>query len=177
MISSRRSIPLLVGIALLLCSGCGKPEWKEFSSDGGGYTVLFPGTPEHKTRNVPTPAGNIALNAAAVELRDVAYTVMYSDMPAMVLTIPAKQLLEGAKQGMTTKGVTWKQAQDITVEGHPGLEMLGTSTASELAGKQNLRVRVILVKTKMYQIMIGGRSEGDVTDADADKFFASFKLK
>jgi hypothetical protein len=37
---------------LLLISGCGKAEFKEFASPGGRFKVQMPGTPKEETQNV-----------------------------------------------------------------------------------------------------------------------------
>lgn len=168
----RSGAVLLLGVALFLCTGCGKIGWREYDSPNGGYAAEFPGTPTIKTQGVPTPLGEISTNITVVETRDWAYSVIHADMPAIVETAPPKAVLEGAKQGIGGKGIKITKSQEMTLFGKPALELFGQDDQN-----RRMRVRLFLVKNRMYQIIIAAGSDNLLTDADAERFFASFKLK
>jgi len=43
-------------------------------------------------------------------------------------------------------------------------------------GAQKMRVRAFIDKTKMYQVLVIGKSKDEVTTKDADKFLDSFEI-
>jgi hypothetical protein len=59
------------------------------------------------------------------------------------------------------------------LDGFPGKEVKfeGTSGGKKLTG----HIRVYLVKSRLYQLLVFGQGNVTVPRADVDKFFASFK--
>src|SRR5262249_50703758 len=101
------------------------------------------------------------------------FGVIYTDYPsALVQKVGAEALYAGAKQGVSLQMPGGKVVKEdkITIGGQPGRELL-----VDVAGKLQLRLRLVLVNNRMYQVMVTGSSEF-VSSGDAEKVFSSFKL-
>jgi hypothetical protein len=153
--------PLVIA---LLVGGCGKPEWKEFSSPEGKFKVLFPGAPKSETR----PAGPLTLKAHAVELRDGVYVVSYADLP------PGNPFDYSASiRGMAAPwGGKVLSETDVTVEGTrgKGFEMEVTNPRKGYATG-----RIVVISGRLYQIFALGNNMR-ASEPDVQKFLDSFKL-
>ena len=153
--------PLMIA---LLAGGCGKPEWKEFSSAEGKFKVLFPGTPKSEKR----AAGPMTLTAHGAEVRNGVYMVSYGDLPAGSPFDYSKSI-----QGMAGPwGGNVLSETDVTVEGAKGkgFEMEVTSPRKGYATG-----RIVVINGRLYQIFALG-SDMRASNADVQKFLDSFKL-
>jgi hypothetical protein len=77
-----RYLTLPAALLLVPLVGCGSPEFKEFNSPEGKFTVLMPGTPEKKSQ----AAQGITLNLYGMNVRNGAYAAGYADLPPTSLT-------------------------------------------------------------------------------------------
>lgn len=164
---------VLCGLVLTVYGGCAKPEWKEYANREGGYRILLPGTPQQETEAVKTLLGNLNLRKAKADLGSLVYMVIHVDLTPVMQYFPDKQLLDAAKQGMEDKGYQMNVAQELTLSGHPGVELRGQNATEGIY----CRARIYRTKGRMYQVAVYSNAEDRVTDADADKLFASFKLQ
>jgi hypothetical protein len=168
----RRVAVLFVVCGLLTAAGC-KAEFREYTNAAGKYKVQFPGTPKEQTQNVP---GGGTAKIAGLDERNGAYMVMFSDMPIPPNEPQAKidNRLEGAIQGMMqNNGGTVTSKENIMANGkYPGREVQGNITRP-IAGI--LRCKIILVGTRMYQVMVLG-NPSFANSADATKFLTSFTI-
>ena len=163
----------LCGALLTVYGGCSKPDWKEYANREGGYCVLLPGTPLHETEAVPTPLGKLSLQKAKADLGSLVYMVIHVDLTPTMQKYPDEVLLFAAVQGMKGRGYAMKRTQQLTLQGHSCTELCGLNEAEGIY----CRARIFRVKTRMYQVAVYSSTESRVTDADADKVFASFRLQ
>src|SRR5262245_25157841 len=156
---------------LVLVSGCGgMGELKEFTSASGKFKVMMPGSPKEMNQS----AAGIQFKMYAIEEKNGAIMVGYADMP-----IPAGEgaqeiqtRLDAAVQGMVGNvGANLENKSNITLSGHPGREV-----KADLP-KQNgvMRARIYLVGTRLYQLIVVGKSMWTNSDG-ATKFLESFQL-
>jgi hypothetical protein len=166
--------------SLFLLTGCidVKPNWREYTSKDGRYSIQMPGAPREtqKEATLPPPfSGQLTVQMATVDLGNKAgYAVMYNDYPAAIMAQPigTDQRLEGAvKGGVNAVKGTIVQQKSISLNGYPGREVQISS-----GDKKQVRTRIYLVKSRLYQVHVIGRDAATITSADADKFFNSFKL-
>jgi hypothetical protein len=138
------------------------PPWTEFRSAVGGYAVRFP-------TQAATNFDQLAHAARAVHGQSL-FTVMYRDSsPKVLAAVGADQLLDAA--GGTMDRVV--KEQKITFGGHPGRARwseitLGDRTAYQVS-------RRYMVNLRCYQLVVLNPA-GPVDEADAKKFFDSFRL-
>jgi len=156
---------ILAVFLAVLGAGCGNRglEWKEFSSPDGGYRLLMPGTPKGETR----AQGGVTVNAQTVELKDGAFLVSYTDLPAGT---PFNS--DAAIQGMATtyQGKVLSQA-DYAIGGKPG-----KGFELEINQPKGFAVgRMAVVDNRLYQLLVIGANRR-ATDSEVQKFFDSFEL-
>jgi hypothetical protein len=158
-------------VVLLLLSGCGKPEFKEFKCEGGRFKVLMPGTPKEQQQEV----SGIMLKSYSFENWSGAYAVAYADIPHSFgdLGSRMKVLLDGAESGMV-KNVNAKllQSSDIKLAGkHTGREV-----KAELPNKGLILARIFVINRRLYQVVVTGTREW-VASPDATKFLDSLVVE
>lgn len=148
--------------------------WKEFTSSEGGFAVDMPGEPRNIQQAHKTPAGEIKINIFAVSRSpDETFMVMYSDYPAEFLSkVSAEAIYQGAKAGVTAMLPGSKVTRDgaITLAGQSGRELY-----VEVPGKGQVRNQHVLVKNRMYQVVVTGSGEF-LSSPEVTRFFSSFKL-
>jgi hypothetical protein len=159
----------VVVMVLLVRSG----GWREFSSTEGRFRVQMPGTPVHKTQNVPLGGAQLVLHVFAHESAggQEAYVVMYNDYPAaLVQPGAAAAVLTGAQDGAIRgmPGSKLTSARDITLDGYPGREL-----ALEVSGKGKVHYRLYLVNNRLYQVVA---QQARPSAETVEKFFNSFQL-
>jgi hypothetical protein len=149
-------------------------EMKAFSSKEGGFTVLLPGKPAPVQQTVKSPAGEMTVHAfvTLVDGGKGTFTVTYNDLPAAPGANEVEQILEFAgKMGAAqVPGAKLTDQKKIEVDGHPGRQY-----DMDLGAQGQMRMRVFIVKQRMYQTIAFGTKER-LASKDAEKFFESFKL-
>lgn len=169
--------PVVVALALaLLLFGCGGPPAPaEFSSAEGGFSIMMPGDPKNQTQEVPTAAGNVTTSMFVSEFADQAYFVAYADFPeALVGMADPQTLLQGGRDSaMQSMDATIVSEQAITIDGHPGREVLATASIGGVDA--TVKARFYLVKNRLYQLWVAGAKD-KLAEVDMDAFLQSFKL-
>lgn len=159
-------------LAVLLVS-CQMADFKEFTSQEGGFSVLMPGTPEEQTEQVDTLNELIDMHNFAASKGDVGYIVTYGDFPFSVTRVntPEKLLkdLQNSVMGFG-KGVQLEE-KDITLGGYPGKELKVESAD----GKYIIYHRMYMVGERLYQVLASA-PKGQESSKDIPEFLDSFKL-
>lgn len=157
-----------------------QPNWKEYSSAEGRFSILFPGKVTEEAQ-VTQLAPGVELRLRIFKHETVAESsVMYADYP-MPLDDPAmaKSVLDaGAKGAAATINAEVLELKEITLDGFPGRYLKERLTSNEI-----MRVKMYLVGQRLYQIAITTPAEQGMSadkmknyDAMADKFLNSFKI-
>ena len=184
--------PLLIFACALLChaqSAAPQPsppalmlgEWGEFAPAGGGFSILFPGTPQSAKQTLSlSPQHSAELHIHSLTNPTLECSVIYADYPIPVGdTEVARRVLDsGAKGAVASVNAELLSLSETTHEGHPGRLL-----RERLPDGKILRVKMVLVGQRLYQIAFTTpRPEGatPVTahhyEATAAKFIDSFKL-
>ncbi|MDA1189963.1 MAG: hypothetical protein O2854_09875 [Chloroflexi bacterium] len=101
----RIAVFAVAALAVALTVSCGlagsTPEFEEFVSEEGNFSVLMPGIPEHVMQTLNDPLlGPIGVEIFHVELRTGAYFAAYSDYPqAFIDSVDQSLVLDGARDG------------------------------------------------------------------------------
>lgn len=154
--------------------------WKEYSSTEGGFSILFPGIPSESSQLVDASPG-VQFKLHIHSLKTLAeYSVMYADYPIPVGDpAVAKGVLDsGAKGAVASVNSELLELKEIALDGHPGRYL-----KERMPGGEIMRVKMLLVGQRMYQVAITTpREEGASVEmvkqyeTMADKFLNSFKL-
>ena len=155
--------------------------WKEYSSDEGGFSILFPGDPSQETKVLEAAQG-VQFNLHIHKLKALAeYSVMYADyhIPMGDPTVAKNVLDQGAKGAVASVNSQLLELKEITLDGHPGRYL-----KERMPGGEIMQVKILLVGQRLYQIAITTpREEGTSVEISkayettADKFLNSFKLR
>ena len=147
------------------------PEWKEFISKDGRFTVLMPGTPKQDMAETESDFGKGVLHLNVAQAGPTMYGANYCDFPAAVKKAPLKQVFDSSRDGAVTnlegKLVSEK---DVKLGEYPGREI----RIDVAGGKRLFRVRVFLVDQRLYQVVVFGTKD-EATSKESDKFLDSFK--
>ena len=162
----------LVGLLVAAPTDKTDADGKSFTSTKGGFSVTFPaGATEPKERE--QAAGPVKLVLVSSTLPDK------TAMQITAITYPAEALKaqtdEARLDAMRDRlGMSFRsKAEDekkIKLDGHPGRSFTLTLANGGLG-----RVKLFMVKDRMYQVMVLGPKKGATSKA-ADQFLDSFKL-
>ena len=167
-------VTLSGGLALLNVS---RPNWQEYRSQAGRYSVLMPGKPKEQTQSVNSAVGTLDMHIASYEDRSGAYLIMYTDYPADLVNLDrADAMLDGGARG-AVENVNGNliQQQDFPLGNIPGREIEFNAPAQGAQPATRVKVRYFLVNNRMYQVMVvAQQSQG--LPVDTQKYLDSFKL-
>ncbi len=176
-----RWLPIVLAVPFLLAAREGETAgWKEVRSAECGFVVSLPGPviEQEKTLCVGASVGpatmRLRMKIWIVERkkREAAYLVICCPSDAGICPKRSdSQRLEDARRRsvQATRGRLVGQ-QKIHLGRYPGQEL-----RFEVEGKGRVRQRIYAVKEKLYQLLIAG-PQGEMLSADAERFFASFRL-
>jgi hypothetical protein len=177
---------LTAAIALSCCLGSGvvsaqpapttqeAATWQKFTSQEGKFGVLMPSKPEYSKQSMPLEAKlNVDMHMfTAVELQDqnpAAYSVAYADFPFVTTTPEAgNALLDAAQAGLIEKNTVLARSS-LQLRGNPGREIKLKDPKGMVS-----RVRLFLVKERIYMVMVFSNSEQGL--GGSDRFLNSFEL-
>ncbi|HZZ79862.1 MAG TPA: hypothetical protein VFE62_15190 [Gemmataceae bacterium] len=163
------ALPLLFGVAQeRLPAG-----WKEITAKETGFSVAMPAEPMIKKQAVKTVNGLVNVMMYIADGRnDSNFVVSYSDFPtANFKKADIDKRLDQARDGAITKAGGKKRSEEkIQLMGHPGREIV-----IEKNGEIIVKMRLYLVKNRLYQVMVVGQG-AIFTSRDVGAFFDSFHL-
>lgn len=151
-------------------------QWKPYSNPAGRFSILMPGQPEQKTKDVPTANGVRSSTAYGLTIEDGReFGVVITEQPAgpdysdlAIAKRAFNQISTGhalAFRGGTTTRIPLK------IGDHHGGEFKVNG-----AGVKML-VRVFLVGNRLYQVVAVWRPKDKEGPADAEKYVQSFKVQ
>jgi hypothetical protein len=147
-------------------------EPKEFVVADAGFKFKIPGMPKKETRK--SGGSGIKFYTFTVENTSAVMAVSYADLPILAPDEDdVKGFLDASRQGILKKAkATLKRESNIKFSGrYPGREIV----ASLPDDKGELRARLYLVGTRVYQLMVYGKSS--VTNSkEATTFLESLEL-
>lgn len=147
-------------------------SWETISEDG--FTLSMPGKPSKSDDTVPSAAGPLSLRMYTLSKGYEGYITGYTEYPDMVFTSSEpEEMMDGAQRGAISnvEGEVSSQRQ-ITVNGHPGREIVGTSSSRNIG----FTARVILAKPRMYMMVYTQYDKSKPMSADGKRFIESFQI-
>lgn len=175
-------LPILVLFlaAFLQTAFAASPQYHEFRSEAGGFSVETPVTFQAVAFADKAEPHRSLCHMFWRDLGDRAYAVEYFDYLRGVQQLdPQKVLdmaLEGALAMAKSKVPSSKLLSEkpISFDGYAGREVV---TEATLARGQKIRCKIhmFLVNSRLYMLMVSG-NQGEITDSEMDKFLDSFRL-
>jgi hypothetical protein len=142
-----------------------------YTSSGGRFTALFPGTPQEQTHEVNLPnSQTTTLYQFYVSLDNdnIAYTVMYNDYPDEYTKTDPQTILEGARDG-ATKGRTLTDDEVISLNGIPGRAIVANGSDGYAYS-----AHLYLDGARLYQVVVVSNKDHPATYTE--QFLNSFKV-
>jgi hypothetical protein len=167
------SVLIITGL-LVRFGGLAESEWQAFSPPGGLCSVQMPGKPRFQAQQMPTPVGPIDLKMHLVERKheDITFALAFCDYPAGAIKGNVQAAFDGVQEGAArnVQGRVVNQ-RPIDLQGFAGREV-----EIQAPGKGTVVVRYVIVRNRLYQLMVAGRwvRPGQV---DVQRFFFSFQLQ
>ena len=153
-------------------SSSASSQMQPYSSRVGGFSVLFPGTPQEKTEQLTLPDGtSVTLYQLVVSLENdkVAYTVMYNNYPENYAQNTDPQTILGGARDGATKGRTIIDDEVIDLNGIPGRSVRATGSDGF-----NYEAHLYLDGSRLYQVVVISSTGHPATLTE--EFFNSFKI-
>ncbi len=152
-------------------------EWTTIDSAQGKFKASFPSVPVESNDVIKTDLGEIQYHQLMSETANgqIAMGVSFNDYPEQILNQPAKDLLDGGRDG-AVKNLNGKLIAEleISLSGNPGREF--TVQGGEGESRLFYHTRVYLVGTRMYQLQVIRIGDTPLDAEAVVKFFSSFEL-
>jgi hypothetical protein len=148
-------------------------SWKMVAPKDGGFSVAMPAAPMEKKQQVKTATGTLSVVMQIADGRnDSLFVVSYSDFPEADLKKgDVDKRLDQARDGAIASARGKKRSEEpLKLKGHAGREVV-----IEKDGEVVVKMRIYLVKNRLYQVMVLGN--GPVfASKDVAIFLDSFRL-
>ena len=153
-----------------------QPQWKEFSSSEGSFSVLMPVTPTQKTQSTNSSTVSLDSNlfTASLEEGKVVYSVAYTNFPEELAQFPPNLLLDTLSGRFTNdKKIKLLSQQDISLGQYPGKEI-----KFEAPGEIIVKHRTFIAEKRLYQLTAEiPKDRESALSNDTDRFLNSFRLR
>lgn len=153
-----------------------QPEWKEFSSPEGGFSVLMPVPPTQKRQSTNSSTLSLDSNVftASLEEGKVIYSVAYTNFPEELAEFPPNLLLDSLSNRFTNdKKIKLLSQQDISFGKYPGKEF-----KFEAPGEIIVNHRTYIAEKRLYQLTAEiPKARESALSNDTDRFLNSFRLR
>jgi hypothetical protein len=144
---------------------------RAFKSEEASFEAAFPGAPAQETMTVPTPEGPQLRHVFRYADDDGVYFLVHTCMPPPSLTPDPDTLLDmGRDSGLRMTGGTLVSERPISVDGHPGRDLIEKSQDGDLFYSRI----VVGDHGTFYSVNAGPRSAGGSKKALA--FLHSFRI-
>lgn len=144
---------------------------EEFTSKDGLFTVALPGKPKRESSKVAVGDDFIQVHRETQEVDGVAYVIAFNDYPAGSLDPDGKKVLEGVRNGNVGEGTV-----DEDTAGTFGKEKYPMREFTFTKDKLYFRNRIILVKDRLYQVMVVAEKEEGLKAPAVKRMYDTFKL-
>ena len=161
-------LPLLVALLVLTEAAAqtknavNQTGWEEFTSEGGGFSILFPTKPIEAT----TTKTNYTLHSFTSVAGRGTYVASYAEYKQIKLE-PAAFLISNRDRFIKSMQATLVSNREVTVNGHTGIEFTSENSAA------NIRSQLFLVENRLYQTVTMILKDVDHTTY-VNRFFDSF---
>ncbi|MGE3802542.1 MAG: hypothetical protein AB7H80_16110 [Candidatus Kapaibacterium sp.] len=149
-----------------------------FVSEEGGYSILFSGGKNIAEQAVPvqTKFGPISMNMVLADRGDYAMMAAYSDYPeSNTESRNDREILDSARAGAVRNvNGTLVKERDYEFQGHSAKEFYvkGAKQGRDIY----VRCNIILMGTRLYQVLYLSMDEADLNSGVANDYIASFKI-
>lgn len=144
----------------------------DFTSEAGRYRAKFPDKPATTSKDLSTGKQVVrVVNDRAPGPHDLVFAVTFTDYPDSFTPVAPSRLLDGVTRGLT--GQDGRVVSQTPLDATEGIRA-GRSLRID-AGKNAIRAKILLVGTRLYQVMVTGPRES-MDDPSVGEFLDSFEV-
>jgi hypothetical protein len=178
------AICIFIGLAAAFCvrtqaRSPAEDSWKEFTSNEDAFVVSLPTMPELHSQDNEYDFGKVTIRSfQSKSKRGVNWRVATHNYPEPYASrMKPRKLIELMRDGMSANVKSKAEAiKEIKLDGYPGQEFV-VRTPDPLTNKPLiLKVRLIVVGSRVYQLMVVAPNDDNALAEEASKFFKSFAL-
>jgi hypothetical protein len=149
---------VFVGFILLtfLFVGCvSSPPKNEdmvlFSPEGGGFSIMLPGTPVYKAQTYNSALGPVVSNEYVLDSGSRAYMIGYADYPDAMRGADPQVVLGGSRDGAVANvHGTLMFESPMSLNGYPGKDLIISIKSG------GIRSRIYYAHNRLYTVMVSG---------------------
>jgi hypothetical protein len=160
----------------MLLAGCYAAfDWREFTWNAGGFSVLLPGKPSRESREAAIGAQRLTLEVFSLRVEGAVFGVGWADLPQGLDDAARARLLADARDGLYRNvGATPGEERIVSVGGHVAREFRGEGTRDGKA--LGIAGRVLATDRRFYQLLVIAPASTMGT-IDVPLFLGSLKLR
>jgi ankyrin repeat protein len=173
-------------VGLMPLVGGKSPEWREYVSTDGGFTIQMPGEPEVSVDQLNSKAGPLPMHSIHADLKGAgSCTAMFFDYSDYQLTIPVNEFLDSAiERFLKASDSVLVTKTAILLDGYEGVEIetKPNSTSDWFARSSTARIYWVPEKKFVHVNQITGPTSGELysqrsTFLDSFQFVAAQERK
>ncbi|MFH1037679.1 MAG: hypothetical protein V1789_03295 [PVC group bacterium] len=169
-------LPVLL-VILAPPASAGESDWRTFTSEAGGFTVLLPGTPIFSDTTDHTVVGAVGENLYSLETAAASFSAEYSDLPGVATFFEsADSLYNDAREGLLKQtGARQTGYYGIEQESIRGKEITYEVPANRNSPLLHGKARFLLRDKRLYVLVV---TTPEMSDADGivSRYLDSFRL-
>src|SRR6185369_9610832 len=174
-----RCVAFLVALTLSSVIGGKPPQWREYVSTDGGFTIQMPEEPEVKIEQINSQVGTVPMHSLYANLEgNGSCTSMFFDYSEYELTMPVKEFLDhGVKMYLKEFDASLISKTDITLDGYEGVEIESTPNGTSTRRPIRSTARIYWAPDKKYVYVnhVVGLESGTLY-TQKSKFLDSFRF-
>ncbi len=148
-------------------------DWKPFVPSDKEFSILLPGVPKKKSREIKTRKGIVEVTSLTLVAKGKGGFYFSFSQPRKSSASRSGEddrLKQAKTKALKTIRGVLKKEQKLELGNFPGVELY-------ISIKQNkhLRLRLFVIEDRLYQLLVVG-TPAQVASADTNRYFASFKL-
>ncbi|GBO53452.1 hypothetical protein APA_1359 [Pseudanabaena sp. lw0831] len=150
--------------------------WQDYSSGTGKFSVQMPNKPQELSQEQKTDVGEVKINMVLSESNTSAYMVGYNDYPAKFTDSEIPIRVTQAVKGFVTGSIKGeiKSSKEFKLGETPCIDFEGSGKIQSTDASAKGRI-CIADNIRLYQVVVVAPSD-KFSNADADRFIASFKI-
>ena len=147
-----KCIVFLVALTITSALGGKPPEWREYVSQDGGFTVQMPSEPEVRIDQIDSKVGPVFMHSLYAKLEgNGSCTSIYFDYSEYELTMPVAAFLDHAVKMFLEKfDSTLISKKEISLDGYEGVEVESTPNGTSTRRPIRSTTRLYWVPDKKY---------------------------
>ncbi len=140
----------------VLAAGAGESDWRTFTSEAGGFTILMPGIPTFSETTDHTVVGAVVQNLYSLKTPRASFSAEYSNLPGIATFFDSVDAIyDDVKEGLLKRtGARLLSYYGIEQDGIMGKEMVYEIPAEEARPGHREKARFLLNDERLHVLVV-----------------------